>query len=389
MKIAILGGGVAGVSSAIALKQKGFDVSIYERHDSASTIGAGIVVWPNAAYVLEQLEVLKEVESLSGYPKKMQRVSNTNLGLGTLDIEAINKHMGHSSLSILRNDFQSTLISKLESLGVTIRYGHAVENIETNKMDRAKVLFHNGKTITADAIIGADGRMASIARRYVHGDNLPVYQGFINWVGVYESEEETFDEIEVMDYWGVGERFGIVPVTKRKAYWAGGIACTEVGTRNPDQYKEELHSIFSGWPEPVRMMVERTPVTGINKIYVHDHNPVRTWHKNNLIMIGDAAHAPLPTSGQGACQALEDAWHLANCLANNLDDLQRAFLEFTEIRFEKTEAIIMGARGLASSLFNRDETFCRVRNEKSRKTDYAELAAAMSHSWSKNLPLNA
>ena len=113
MKIAILGGGVAGVSSAIALKHKGFDVSIYERHKSALTIGAGIVVWPNAAYVLEQLGVLEEVESLSGYPKKMQRVSNTNLELGSIDIDAINQHMGYQSLSILRSDFQSTLISKL------------------------------------------------------------------------------------------------------------------------------------------------------------------------------------------------------------------------------------------------------------------------------------
>ncbi|MBI3187722.1 MAG: FAD-dependent monooxygenase [Gammaproteobacteria bacterium] len=68
MKIAILGGGVAGVSSAIALKQKGFDVSIYERHESASNIGAGIVVWPNAAYVLEQLGVLNEIEAVSGHP---------------------------------------------------------------------------------------------------------------------------------------------------------------------------------------------------------------------------------------------------------------------------------------------------------------------------------
>ncbi|MDH4275051.1 MAG: FAD-dependent monooxygenase [Gammaproteobacteria bacterium] len=63
MKIAILGGGVAGVSSAIALKLKGFDVSVYERCDSASNIGAGIVVWPNAAYVLEQLGVLSENRS--------------------------------------------------------------------------------------------------------------------------------------------------------------------------------------------------------------------------------------------------------------------------------------------------------------------------------------
>jgi len=122
---------------------------------------------------------------------------------------------------------------------------------------------------------------------------------------------------------------------------------------------------------------------------VHDHDPIQTWHKHNLIVIGDAAHASLSTSGQGACQALEDAWHLANCLNDNPYDLQRAFVGFTEMRFEKTTGIIMAARGFASSLFNRDEKFCMARNESSRNTDFAKVAAAMSRGWGQHLPLNA
>lgn len=387
MKIAILGGGVAGVSSAIALTQKGFDVSVYERHEFPSNIGAGIVVWPNAAYVLEQLGVLSGIEVVSGHPTRMSRLSSGNDNLGAIDIEKINDYMGYPSLSILRSDFQNILISKLESLGVAIRYGHTVTNIETKDRGQAEVHFQNGSTITADVLVGADGRMASYARRYVHGDNAPVYQGFINWIGVYESEEESFEEIAVVDYWGVGERFGIVPVTKHKAYWAGGVACADVGPRNPAEYQGELVSIFSDWPKPVQMMIDYTPVERINKIYVHDHDPIRTWHKHNLIAIGDAAHAPLPTSGQGACQALEDAWHLANCLEENRHNVRRAFADFTEIRFEKTASITMAARGFASSLFNRDERFCMARNENSKNTDFTKVAAAMSRGWGQHLPL--
>ncbi len=389
MKIAILGGGVAGVSSAIVLKQKGFDVSIYERHESVSNIGAGIVVWPNAAYVLEQLGVLNEIKVVSGYPTRMRRLSSTNEDLGAIDIEMISSHMGYPSLSILRSDFQNILISKLESLGVAIQYAHTVTNIETKNPGQAEVHFQNGSKITADVLIGADGRMASYARRYVHGDSVPVYQGFINWIGVYESEEDSFEEIAVADYWGVGERFGIVPVTKHKGYWAAGVACADIGPRNQSEYKTELGSIFSDWPQPVQMMINHTPVERINKVYVHDHDPIRTWHKHNLIVIGDAAHAPLPTSGQGACQALEDAWHLANCLNDNPYDLQRAFVKFTEMRFEKTVGIIMAARGFAASLFNRDEKFCMARNENSRNTDFTKVATAMSRGWSQHLPLNA
>jgi FAD-dependent urate hydroxylase len=135
-------------------------------------------------------------------------------------------------------------------------------------------------------------------------------------------------------------------------------------------------------------MIDHTPVERINKVYVHDHDPIQTWHKHNLIVIGDAAHAPLPTSGQGACQALEDAWHLANFLNDNPHDLQQAFVKFTEIRFEKTVGIIMATRGFASSLFNRDEKFCMARNENSRNMDFTKVAAAMSRGWSQHLPLN-
>lgn len=389
MKIAILGAGVAGVSSAIALKQKGFDVSIYERHETASNIGAGIVVWPNAAYVLEQLGVLDEIKAISGCPTRMRRLSSTNEDLGAINIEMINRHMGYPSLSILRNDFQNILLSKLQSLGLAVQYAHTVTNIETQSSGEAVVRFQNGETVTADVIVGADGRMASYARQYVHDNNTPIYQGFINWIGVYETKEESFEEIEVADYWGVGERFGIVPVTKHKAYWAGGIACAETGPKNPAEYKNELGYIFSGWPQPVQMMIDRTPTERINKIYVHDHDPIQTWHKHNLIAIGDAAHASLPTSGQGACQALEDAWHLTNCLKEHPLDLQRAFVKFTKMRFEKTAAIVMAGRSLALSLFNRDKEFCAARNENSRNTDFAKVAAAMSRGWAQHLPLNA
>ncbi len=389
MKIVILGGGVAGVSSAIALKLKGFDVSVYERHASPSHIGAGIVIWPNASYVLAQLEVLNEIEAVSGCPTRMRRLSNANEDLGAVDIGMINKQMGYPSFSIFRSDFQDILLSKLSSLGVAIQYAHTVTNIETNPTDQAEVHFQNGSKIHGDVVIGADGRMASYARQYVYGDNVPLYQKFINWIGVFESVEEIFQEIAVADYWGIGARFGIVPVTKHKAYWAGGVACADIGARNPAEYKSELISIFAGWPQPVQTMIHRTPVEWINKIFVHDHDPIQSWHKHNLIVLGDAAHASLPTSGQGACQALEDAWHFANCLEDNTHDLQRAFLKFTELRFEKTSNITLAARGFAASLFNRDESFCRARNETSRNTDFAKMAAAMSRGWGQNLPLCA
>jgi len=389
MDIAILGGGVAGVSSAIALKLKGFDVTIYERHQSETNIGAGIVIWPNATYILEQLGVLDEIKKLSGYPSSMQRLSNTGEHLGSIDIEQINILMGYPSLSILRYDFQRILLSKLKELGVTIKYGYEITKINEFKSGAVNIDFKNGQKTFADIIIGADGRMSSIARKYVVGTNKPIYQGFINWIGVFESKVKIFDEISVKDYWGIGERFGIVPISQYKAYWAGGISAANVGVRVPAMYKQELTKVFSSWSGLINTIINETPTSKINKIYVHDHDPIRNWYKNNLIVIGDAAHAPLPTSGQGACQALEDAWHLANCLSDNNTNISEVFSKFTNLRIEKTTGIITAGRTLASSLFNPDPEFCKVRNENSKNTNYSKVAKGMAHGWGKGLPINA
>jgi len=97
----------------------------------------------------------------------------------------------------------------------------------------------------------------------------------------------------------------------------------------------------------------------------------------------------LPTSGQGACQALEDAWHLANYLSENSTDLDYTFSKFTQLRLSKTTGIINAGRGLASSIFNSDRAYCKVRNESSKKTDYLQVAKSMAEGWSNGLQINA
>jgi len=387
LKIAILGGGIGGLSAAIALKQKGFDVEVYERHSQMSEIGAGIVCWPNASFVLQQLGVLKHVESVSGLLTKMKRFSSNGEVLGALDISALNQLMSYPSYSIYRKDLMAILTQRLLSLGIKIHYQHNVETL-TKFGVKASVQFTHGKSISPDVIVGADGRMLSITRKYVNKNNAPVYQGFINWIGTYESSQNTFSELIVSDYWGVGQRFGIVPVSKTKAYWAGGVIAKHIEKTNPDTYKPDLKSLFNTWPDIINQIIDESPSSSINKIYVHDHDPINHWHKDNVILMGDAAHSPLPTSGQGACQALEDAWHFANCLAENNANLAEIFKQFTALRLSKTSGITMAGRQLASSIFNASAEYCQQRNIASQNTDYNAAVVGMAKSWSSGLPLS-
>lgn len=261
----------------------------------------------------------------------MERISKDGDSLGSINIKEINNLMSYPSLSILRRDFQSILVSKVNELGISIKYDYIVSEIK-DKNGLANVYFKNGENITADIIIGADGRMSSISRKFVVGHNKPVYQGFINWVGVFESDKKIFKDTVIRDYCGIGERFGIVPVSEYKAYWAGGLVSKDIGINEKSEYKKELNSIFSNYPGLINEIITGSKKNQISKIYVHDHNPIKVWHKKNLILIGDGAHAPLPTSGQGACQALEDSYHLANCLSAYSNNLDYAFSKFTEIR---------------------------------------------------------
>ena len=95
-------------------------------------------------------------------------------------------------------------------------------------------------------------------------------------------------------------------------------------------------------------------------------------------MLGDAAHAALPTSGQGSAQALEDAWHFANILFENSTNIELAFKKFTQMRYKKTTAIIESGRNLATNIFNNDENYCYHRNEESKKIDFSILAKGMA-----------
>ena len=156
--------------------------------------------------------------------------------------------------------------------------------------------------------------MGSIARQYVNGNNTPVYQNFVNWIGIVESEKPIFSEYNVLDFWGCGERFGIVPINENKGYWAGGKSLPLNSSFKNKNNKIELMKLFDSWSPKIKEIIELTEDKYIKYIEVFDHNPIPNWHKNNVCLLGDSAHASLPTSGQGACQAIEDAWHFASIL---------------------------------------------------------------------------
>jgi FAD-dependent urate hydroxylase len=384
VKALILGAGIAGASTAIALAMQGIQVEMYERHPAPATIGAGVVLWSNGAFVLDQLGLLSQIAGYAGRPVAMRRLSHSGEDLGTLDIDGINSVLGYPSYSILRRDLHRVLLETLAALGVPVQFGRTAQEI-TAINGAAAVRFSDGLELTADLIVGAEGRMNSVTRAYVSGDNRPIHQGFANWLGVVRTEKPLFEDGHILDVWGVGQRFGMVPVGPTTAYWAGAIAQPREIRTPGEAPGQALLKHFETWPAWIAAMIQATPADSIRRIEVYDHDPLEQWHRGHVIVIGDAAHAALPTSGQGACQALEDAWHLARLVARQPADLAQALAAFTQARRAKTTWITTGARQLAHSLFSQDPAYCDRRNTASQRTDYQALARQMGEGWAENL----
>ncbi|SEQ69519.1 2-polyprenyl-6-methoxyphenol hydroxylase [Amphritea atlantica] len=337
-RIAIVGAGVAGMALAILAAKQGYQVSLYERGSQVSSMGAGVTLWPNAVYIMQQMGLEKELMHLGGTPRLMRQFNQQGVLLGELDIETMNSLSGFTSVTILRRDLMKLLDSALDGLGVERQFNCTItpEAITGLKQD-------------FDLVVGADGRMHSVVRQVLYqGQITPRYQGFINIIGISQMDGALDNAIH--DYRGRGERFGIVPVAADVCYWAAAWSTSMDKERPLSGWYEEMHRRFLGWPDPLQCVLSSYDKASLRAIFVHDLDPLPYWHEDNLLMIGDAAHAPLPTSGQGACQALEDAWHLVRILAEE-DELDSALPTFYQRRIDKASAAQAAGRQLAQGIF--------------------------------------
>ena len=387
MEIGILGGGIAGLSVALALRKQGHNPRVYERRAGPATMGAGVTLWPNASFVLEELGLLQDIDAIGGRPLTMRRQDAAGNALGGLDIGLLDRAMGYPTYTVLRRHLQEVLLDHAARAGIPVEFGRRAVAIELDAHGKAVAHFENGASIRPDLLIGADGRMESVARKFVAGDNTPVYQGFVNWIGVAQAPHALVDDISIQDFWGAGERFGCVPIRPELVYWAAAQALPLYEAKPTADMRNEVEKLFAQWPEPVSAIIRATPENAIRLIAVHDLEPLHTWSRSNVLLVGDAAHAPLPTSGQGACQALEDAWHLARCLDGASGDLEETFQAFTNIRAPKTTRLAEQGRVFARGLFAMDPETCRIRNERAKASDPVRDVQILAAGWGQGLPM--
>lgn len=338
-KIAIAGAGVAGMALAILAVKQGHKVTLFERGSTVSSMGAGVTLWPNAMFVMQQMGLDEKLRHAGGVPDRMRQFDQHGVLQTEFDISAVNSLCGFPSVTVLRRELMNELASELESSGVKIQFNCSITAADVRPLG-----------LQFDLVVGAEGRMNSAVRQALYADKVtPCYHGFVNVIGVSRPGENLANNA-ICDFRGPGQRFGIVPVNNGQCYWAGAWNAAVDRERPQEEWYEELHQRFRDWPDPVKKVLLSADSASVNRIFVHDIDPLPFWHRGNILIIGDAAHASLPTSGQGACQALEDAWHLSLILKTE-DEPETALQRFYQQRCLKTSAAQRVGRELAGKFF--------------------------------------
>jgi 2-polyprenyl-6-methoxyphenol hydroxylase-like FAD-dependent oxidoreductase len=330
----IVGAGIGGLTAAIALKQTGWDVSVYERAWELREVGAGVTLWANAVKVLRKLGVGEAIENIAANIRQSEvrtwrgrLLLNTNFG-------PINEKVKAPSIGIHRADLQAKLADALGREHITLG-STCVAYTQDEK--GATALFAEGGEARGQILIGADG-IRSLVRNQLLGNEQPRYAGYTAWRGVGLIDHPNVPVGLTFVAMGRGSQVGMLPIGGGRTYWfaTANVPAGEVAASAG--HKADLLKRFGDWYPAFPAAVEATPDAAILRNDIVDRPPVRKWTDGRVTLLGDAAHPTTPNLGQGACQAIESASVLAKCL-RELDDAPKALLAYEQARFDRTAYI--------------------------------------------------
>ncbi|AFY55467.1 2-polyprenyl-6-methoxyphenol hydroxylase-like oxidoreductase [Rivularia sp. PCC 7116] len=330
-KIIVIGGGIGGAAAAVSLHRNGFEPVVYERVKELREVGAGIALWANATHVLKKLDLLESALRVGVVTSNYQFNSQSGKELVNVPVDGFEL----PTIAIHRADLHELLISKIPEKEFIL--GETFEQLELQR-NKVSARFASGLTIEGDALIGADG-LKSIVRTELFGEQQPIYRNFTTWRGLTSHTPNTYRSGYIREFLGRGKEFGFMMLGKNRMYWYAAALARENQLDATVGRKKELEDMFQDWFASIPELIAATDEADIIKTNLYDRIPALPWSKQNITLLGDAAHPTLPTLGQGACMALEDAVVVTKCLLEN-SEAAVAFREYESVRFERTKYIV-------------------------------------------------
>ena len=310
-KIIVIGGGIGGLAAALALARLGAVVTVLEQTAEISDMGAGLQISPNGFVVLDALGLRDAVvdRSMAATSVVLRNYSNSAM-VATLDVSPQTGEQNYHFIH--RADLVACLLSAARQAGVQVRLQHKVKQVQTSVIPQ--VVLTNGATMMADLVVGADG-LHSCLRPVLNRPAAPRFTGQVAWRALVPRQSHALAQVQL--YMGPGRHLVTYPLrggqlvnvvaVQERANWAAD------GWQHRDD-PQNLRRAFADFSPDVQKLLRS--VDNLHLWGLFRHPVAQNWYQDHAVLLGDAAHPTLPFLAQGANMALEDAWVLADCLAN-------------------------------------------------------------------------
>lgn len=357
-KYAIIGGGIGGLTLAIALQQKGVDVTVYEQAPVFKPHGAGLALAANAMMALKHIGLDEEIMKAAHVIGEVSIKDQTGKTLTSTDSRSVTKKYGVTgNFTIHRADLHHILFNQL--LPGTVKTGKQCTHFEqTNNL--VTLYFADGSIEEVRAVIACDGIHSPI-RKQLLPLSKPRYAGYTCWRAVIEDTHNKFNYEETSETWGPGKRFGIVPLSNNRIYWFACVNAPAQGDAMKNFNVNDLTNVFSDFHEPIPTLIRHTNNDQLIWGDIVDIAPIKQFAFDNIVLMGDAAHATTPNMGQGACMALEDAAMLASYLLK-YQEPEIAFRTFEQMRIARTTKIVNNSYSIGKLAQLENPWFIQLRN---------------------------
>jgi 2-polyprenyl-6-methoxyphenol hydroxylase-like FAD-dependent oxidoreductase len=329
-QILVIGAGISGLATAVALQRRNHEVTVIEERTETSS-GAGISIWPNALAALDEIGVGNAVREAGGRVTAGALRWRDGTWLRHPTPERLVKALGEPLVVIRRSALTKVLADALAD--GTVHTGlSAVELVATT--DGVRLALSDSTMREAAAVIGADGTR-SIVARHLNGALAHRYTGYTAWRGMASHAIDPDIAGEVL---GPGVEFGHVPLGADRTYWFA-TERAPAGHVAPEGELSYLRARFASWADPIPAVLAATDPDDVLRNDLYDRDQARQWSRGPVVVVGDAAHPMRPHLGQGGCQGLEDAAVLARFVDAD-DNLAAAFARFAAFRRPRVRSLV-------------------------------------------------
>jgi 2-polyprenyl-6-methoxyphenol hydroxylase-like FAD-dependent oxidoreductase len=339
----VVGGGIGGLTAAVALRRVGWSVTVLERADTFAEVGAGITVMSNALRGLDAVGLGEAVRR--GFRAQRPGGLRTSSGrwLSRLDGPALERELGVTAAALHRADLHRILRSALPAdTTITGATPHAL--LDRDGAVEVRYTRDNREhAVRGDLVVGADGIRSWVrAQRWPEAAG-PVYDGSTAWRAV--TTGPVGGDVDIGQTWGRAQEFGHLPLPDGRVYWYGA-ASVPPGQRADDGELAEVRRRFGSWHAPIPALLAATEPGAVLRHDIYRLPPLRTYVRGRVALLGDAAHAMTPNLGQGGAQAIEDAVVLAAAVSTAAD-VGAALADYDRQRRPRTQAVSRAATVMA------------------------------------------